>query len=105
MRIDTASYPATTHTHTESHESDRRNKKGDRIGDGNYLSVSAVLLEYRKSEQVKEKLRGCNRETMRKRKVLKVHIYRMMILERFFIDYTRENDSSDGLVFWPCINL
>lgn len=60
VRIDTASYPATPHTHTESREpwemSERRNKKGDREGDGNYLSSSAVQLEYRKSEPVTEKL-------------------------------------------------
>lgn len=60
MRIDTASYPATPHIHTESREpgemSDRRKKKGDRIGDGNYLSASAVQLEYRESEPVTEKL-------------------------------------------------
>lgn len=29
----------------------------------------------------------------------------MMILESNFIDYSRENDSGDGLVFWQCVNL
>ena len=60
MRTDTASYPATPHTHTGGREPwempDRRNKKGDRVGDDNYLSASAVQLEYRKSEPVTEKL-------------------------------------------------
>lgn len=55
-----ANSPATPHSHAQSREpwevSDRRNKKGDREGDGNYLSASAVQLKYRKSEQVTEKL-------------------------------------------------
>lgn len=61
-RIDPASSLATPHTHTESREpremSDRRNTKDDRERDDNYLSASAVQLEYRKSEPVTEKLMG-----------------------------------------------
>lgn len=32
-------------------------------------------------------------------------MYRLMILESIFIDYSRENYSGDGLVFWQWVNL
>lgn len=52
--------------------SDRGNKKGDRVGDGNYLSASDVQLEYRKSEPVTEKLMIQSvRATKREKKSLK----------------------------------
>lgn len=66
--------------------SDRRNKKGDRVGDGNYLSASDVQLEYRKNEPVTEKLMIQSvRATQRERKSLKLYIYRMMILSSFLL--------------------
>lgn len=81
VRIDFASYPATPHTPYRERRARRGGgeeiRKGDRGGDGDYLSASAVQLECKESAPVTGWING--RVIESQRKVFKVHTYKTQI--------------------------